>query len=138
MKNKILTYLLLSVFLFSTMGVPISLHYCRMMDSVSFQSCTMCKEKASDCCQDDNYGTIINSSEKDICCNTKFVAEPLTEKYISASSEIQKVKIKTYIYIIPNSVLLSEHVTKISYATDNSPPDIYSNSLYITNSIFLI
>jgi hypothetical protein len=95
MKNKILTYLLLSVFLFSTMGVPISLHYCKMMDSVSFQSCTMCKEETSNCCKDDNYGTIINSSEKDICCKTNFVAEPLTDKYISALSEIQKVEIKT-------------------------------------------
>lgn len=120
------------------MGVPISLHYCRMMDSVSFQSCTMCEEETSDCCESDNSGTVLNSSEKDICCNTKFVAEPLTVEYISALSEIPKVEIKTIIYIIPTTLLLSEHLTKISYATDNSPPDNSSNSLYITNSIFLI
>ena len=120
------------------MGVPISLHYCKMMDSVSFQSCTLCEEETLDCCESDTSGTVFNSSEKDLCCNTKFVAEPLTEKYISALIEIPKVEIKTIIYIIPTALLLSEHVTKISYATDNSPPNNYSNSLYLTNSIFLI
>jgi len=137
MKQKITTYLLLSLFLFSIIGVPVSLHYCQMMDSVSFQSCGMCEKKITGCCKDDDAGVRINSIENDSCCNTKYVAEPSTEKFLSSLTEIQKFDIKIYINNIPAEKLLSD-VTKVSCASDNSPPDTYTNTLYLNNSILLI
>jgi len=138
MKQKITTYLLLSLFLFSIIGVPVSLHYCQMMKSISFQSCGMCEKKITGCCKDDDAGVRINSIENDSCCNTRYVAEPLTEKYISSLSEIQKFDIKIFINIIPAQNLLSDVVTKVNRVLDNSPPVTYSNTLYLTNSILLI
>jgi hypothetical protein len=137
MKQKITTYLLLSLFLFSIIGVPVSLHYCQMMDSVSFQSCGMCEKKITGCCKDDDAGVRINSIENDSCCNTKYVAEPSTEKFLSSLTEIQKFDIKIYINNIPAEKLLSD-VAKVSCASDNSPPDTYTNTLYLNNSILLI
>jgi hypothetical protein len=137
MKEKVITYLLLTLFLFSTIGVPISLHYCQMMKSISLQSCGMCEKEITGCCKDDDSRIRINSIENDTCCNTKYVAEPSTEKFLSSLTEIQKFDIKIYINTIPAEKLLSD-VTKVSCALDNSPPDTYTNTLYLSNSILLI
>lgn len=138
MKQKIITYFLLFVFLFSTIGIPITIHYCQMMSSVSFQSCGMCEKETSDCCKDEDSGKTVVSNQNDSCCNTKIVSNPLTEKYISTFYEIQKVDVKALIYILPLGILLSENSTNTNFASDNSPPDTYSNSLYLNNSILLI
>jgi hypothetical protein len=137
MKEKVITYLLLTLFLFSTIGVPISLHYCQMMKSISLQSCEMCEMEMTGCCKDSDSRIRINSIENDTCCNTKYVAEPSTEKFLSSLTEIQKFDIKIYINNIPAEKLLSD-VTKVSCASDNSPPDTYTNTLYLNNSILLI
>ena len=138
MKRKIITYLLLSVFLFSTIGVPVTMHYCQMMNSISFESCGMCEKELSACCKDDDYGTSINSIENDFCCNTKLVAEKSNEKYISSSSVIQNIDIKSFVFTIPAIHSLSDIVNKISVISDTSPPSAYSNTLYLNNSILLI
>lgn len=138
MKCKVITYFLLSIFLFSTIGVPITVHYCRMMNSVSFQSCGMCQKESSDCCKDDYHGTILNSIENGFCCNTKFIAEPLSEKYISSSFEIQNTDVKTFVFTILSDHSLSVIVNKRSFISDTSPPPAYSNTLYLDNSILII
>ncbi len=138
MKRKVITYFLLSVFLFSTIGVPITLHYCRMMNSVSFKSCGMCEKESSDCCKDDDFGTTINSIENGFCCDTKFIAEASSEKYISSSFEIQNIDVKTFVFTIPSDHSFSVNVTNRSVISDISPPTAYSNNLYLNNSILLI
>ena len=121
MKRKVITYFLLSVFLFSTIGIPVTIHYCQMMNSVSFQSCGMCQKESSDCCKDDDYGTTINSIENGFCCNTKFIAEPSSEKYISSSFEIQNTDVKTFIVTIP-----SDHSLPVIVAECNVISDYFS------------
>jgi hypothetical protein len=138
MKLKVITYFLVLVFLFSTIGVPVTLHYCQMMHSVSFQSCGMCEKESSNCCQENDYGTSINSSGGGLCCSTKFVAEPSNEKYISSSIDIQNIDVKIYMFTMPADHSLSEIVNKRSVISDISPPSNYSNYLYLTNSILLI
>ncbi|MDP2363327.1 MAG: hypothetical protein Q8M94_06110 [Ignavibacteria bacterium] len=138
MKRKIITYMLLSVFLFSTIGVPVTLHYCQMMNSVSFQSCGMCEKESSTCCKDDDYGTSINSYGNGFCCDTKLVAEKSNEKYISSSSIIINIDIKPFVFTIPANHSLAHIVNKISVISDTSPPAAYSNILYLNNSILLI
>ena len=138
MKRKVITYFLISVFLFSTIGVPITLHYCRMMESVSFQSCEVCEKQSSNCCKNDEYGTIVNSINNSDCCNTKLVAEPSSEKYISSSFDIQKIDVKIFVFTILSDHSLSVIVTKGSLISDTSPPTLYSNTLYLNNSILLI
>ncbi len=138
MKRKVITYFLLSIFIFSTVGVPVTIHYCQMMNTISFQSCGMCEKDSRDCCKDDNYRTNIDSGENGLCCNTKYAVQHLTEKYISSLNEIQKIDFKNYVFTIPAENLLSEVITQRSLASNNSPPGTYSNSLYLNNSILLI
>jgi hypothetical protein len=138
MKNKVITYFLLAVFLFSTIGVPVTIHYCQMMNSVSFHSCGMCEKESSDCCNNNDFGSTINSVENDFCCNTKFIAEPSSEKYISSSFDFQNIDVKTFIFAIPSDHSLSVIVAKRSVISDTSPPPLYSNTLYLNNSTLLI
>lgn len=138
MKNKVVTYFLLTVFLFSTIGVPVTIHFCQMMNTVSFQSCGMCEEATSDCCDNEESGTTVVSNSNDFCCDTKIIADPLTKEYVSAIYEIQKNDVKSFVYIIPSEILLSENIINTNYASDNSPPQTFSNSLYLSNSILLI
>ena len=139
MKRKIITYFLLCIFLFSTIGIPVTIHFCQMMDTVSLQIYGRCeKEKTASCCNDNIFGLTKVSNQNDECCSTKIIADPLTEKFISAFSEIHKVDVKSFVYLFPSEVLLSVNVTHLNFASDNSPPDTYSNSLYLNNSILLI
>lgn len=138
MKRKVITYFLLSVFLFSIIGVPIAIHYCQMMNSVSLQACEMCEKETSKCCEDEDTGTTVVSFQNDSCCNTKIIADPLNEIFISAFYKFQKVDVKTFEYILPSKTLFSENVTATNFVSDNSPPAIYSNSIYLDNSLLLI
>ncbi|MFZ1289767.1 MAG: hypothetical protein WAR79_06740 [Melioribacteraceae bacterium] len=138
MIRKIITYYLLSIFLLSTIGVPVTIHYCQMMNSVSFQVCEMCENSTADCCKNEDTNVSIFSQEKVNCCTAKFIVEPLSEKYISAFTEIQKLDEKSFVNILPLEILISQNITNTSFAADNSPPDTYSNSLYLNNSILLI
>jgi hypothetical protein len=139
MKNKVVTYFLLTVFLFSTIGVPVTIHFCQMMNTVSFQSCGMCeKVETESCCNGNSSKVTLSSRQNDNCCSSKIIADPLTEKFISAFSEIQKIDVKSIIYILPSEILLSENIINTNYASDNSPPQTFSNSLYLSNSILLI
>lgn len=139
MKRKVTTYFLLSVFLFSTIGVPVTVHFCQMMSSVSFQNCGMCeKEETTTCCNDKQFGETLASNQNDDCCSTKIIADPLTEKFISTFSEFQKLDIKSFVYQFSSEALLSINETNTNFPSDNSPPETFSNSLYLSNSILLI
>lgn len=137
-KKRIFISIIIVLFLVSTTGLPITYHLCNAMKTVSLQSCGMCENKSSDCCKEEIYGNKVLSSGNDLCCNTKFVANPLTEKYISSSIDIQKLDFKIFISPIPSQDLLSANLTKCSFASDISPPETYSNTLYLNNSVFLI
>lgn len=138
MKKRIFILSFIALFVVSTTGLPITYHLCKAMKSVSLQACGMCNNKSSDCCKAENYENKILVNENEFCCNTKFVANPLTEEYISISSDIQKIDLKIFVFTISSENLFSLNVTKNSYVLDNSPPRTYSNSLYLNNSVLLI
>lgn len=138
MKRKVITYFLLSVFLFSTIGIPISLHYCQMMKSVSFQSCGMCDTKPTTCCDEDNLTSNIKSPSDISCCSNKIIASSSDEKYLSVAYEIQKTELKNFVFIIPVKQYFTEELFNKTFKSDVSPPINNSNSLYLNNSVLLI
>ena len=138
MKQKIITYLLLSVFIFSTIGIPVSLHYCDMMDLVSLQSCGMCDTKASTCCDDDNSNPIVKSENDVSCCTNKIIAASSDEKYLTITYEVPKTEAKSFVFIIPKQQYFTEELSNKTFSSDISPPPNYSNSIYLNNSILLI
>ena len=138
MRKMFTTYLLLTVFVFSTIGIPVSLHFCEMMDSVSLQSCGMCDTKASTCCDDDNSIPIIKSENDANCCTNKIIAASSDEKYLTVTYEFQKTEAKSFVFIIPKQQYFTEELSNKTFSTDISPPPSYSNSIYLNNSILLI
>jgi len=138
MKQKIITYLLLSVFILSTIGIPVSLHYCEMMDLVSLQSCGMCDTKAPTCCKEDITSSIIKSENDVSCCTNKIIASSSDEKYLTSTFEVQKTEAKSFVFIIPKQQYFNEELSNKTFITDISPPANYSNSIYLNNSLLLI
>lgn len=138
MKKRIFISTFIVLFLVSTTGLPIMYHLCNMMNTISFNPCAMCIDGDSYCCKEENYGMKILSGQKDECCKTKLVAEPLSEKYLSVSLEVPKIDFKIFVFTLPFDNSVSEVITKSSCASDNSPPETYSNSLYLNNSVLLI
>ena len=116
MKQKIITYLLLSVFVFSTIGIPVSLHYC----------------------DDDNYNPIVKSENDVSCCTNKIIAPSSDEKYLTSTFEVQKTEAKSFVFIIPKQQYFTEELSNKTFSSDISPPPNYSNSIYLNNSILLI
>lgn len=138
MKSKIITYFLLSVFLFSAIGIPITLHHCNMMHSVSLKSCGMCEQKTLKCCDNDFEGHKISFVKGSACCDSKIIAEPLNEKYVLSSFDIQKIDLKVLAVTLTSENLLSEIVIKKIITSDISPPNTNSNQIYLFNSVLLI
>ncbi|HEX9253261.1 MAG TPA: hypothetical protein VF870_13530 [Ignavibacteriaceae bacterium] len=138
MKHKIITYTLISVFLFSVIGVPISLHYCDMMNLISLQSCGMCDLKTSTCCDDDNSNPIVKSENDVSCCTNKIIAASSNEKYLTVIYEVQKTEAKSFVFATPKQQYFTEELSNKTFSSDISPPLNYSNSIYLNNSILLI
>ena len=138
MKRKIITYFLLSVFVLSTIGIPVSLHYCEMMNIVSLNACGMCDKKTSTCCDEEYQISNIKSSNDVSCCSDKVIATSSDEKYLSVSSEVQNTELKSFVFIIPLKQYLTKELSYKTFISDNSPPASYSNSIYLDNSLLLI
>lgn len=138
MKRKIITYFILSVFMISTIGIPVSLHYCEMMDLVSFQSCGMCDTKAPSCCEEDNPSSIVKSENDFSCCTNKIIAASSDENYLTFTYEVQKNETKSFVFIIPIKQYFTEELSNKNFISDISPPANYSNTIYLNNSLLLI
>jgi hypothetical protein len=138
MKQKIITYFLLSVFIFSTIGIPVSLHYCEMMNLISLQSCDMCDSKTPTCCDDNNSNPIVKSENDVSCCTNKIIASSSDEKYLAFTIEIQKPEAKSFVFIVPKQQYFTKELSNKIFISDISPPPNYSNSIYLNNSLLLI
>lgn len=144
MKHKIITYALLSVFLFSIIGVPISLHYCEMMNQKSVSSCDICADEMtkviSSCCEDEqnNYRETISSPDSN-CCQNEFVYNKIDDEFLINKSDINLFSLLENVI---QQVVLTPAAQLVelthSFYNDSSPPFLINPELYITNSVLLI
>ena len=144
MKRKIITYTLLSVFLFSIIGVPTSFHYCEMMQQKSVSSCEICVDEMakvmSSCCKDEqnNYSETISSPNSN-CCQNNFVYNKIDDEFLSNKSGINLFSL---LEIVIQQIVLTPAVQQVeltpSFYSDSSPPFLINPKLNITNSVFLI
>ena len=138
MKNKVITYFLISIFVFSTIGIPITLHHCNMMHSVSLNSCGMCERKPSNCCDKELERHKISSIKGSACCDSKIIAQASNEKYVLSSYEFHKIDSKILLDSSVSENLTEELISKRNIISDISPPYYHSTPLYLFNSILLI
>lgn len=138
-KKRIYILTLTLVFLVSTTGMPIIIHYCKMMEKASLQACEMhTKEvKKSSCCETENQSSAAAKSSFskaiDECCKDFVVDLSVKDTFVSSKTEFN---IPLYLYILVESDLTSHFQTNLKL--DISPPQLVSNKIYLTNSILLI
>ena len=144
MKRKIIIYTLLSVFLFSIIGVPISLHYCEMMQQKSISSCDICKDEMtnvkSSCCEDEqnSYSETISSPNPN-CCQNEFVFNKIDDEFLINKSDISLFALLENVI---QQVVLTPYAQQVelthSFYSDSSPPFLINPEIHITNSTLLI
>lgn len=137
--KKTLIFSLIFIFTFSNVGLPLTLHVCSAMKTISFDKCEMCNEQESSahsCCEKNIPDDVYKIKFEKKCCEAKVLGSPLTEKFLA--SEISKIDVKDFSHpeISIDKILNDEAIIK--YCTTSSSPPFYINHLYLTNSILLI
>ena len=144
MKRKIITYTLLSVFLFSIIGVPISRHYCEMMQKKSISSCEICADEMANapisCCEDEqnNYSETISSINSN-CCQTEFVFNKIEDEFLINKADINLFSsLENVIHYVSITPAAQQVDLANSFYNDSSPPFLINPEIHITNSALLI
>lgn len=140
-KKRIYILTLTLIFLVSTTGMPLIIHYCQMMETASLQACEMHTKEVqkSSCCESESQSsTGINSYFSkviDECCKDVTVDHSVKEIFVSSKTDIEfSLQINTF--VTTEFVLTPNFQTNIK--ADTSPPLLSNNKIYLTNSILLI
>ena len=141
MKRK-LAILVIFTFILSTVGLPISLHFCEMQRTSSFSTCKVCVtekiEKVNSCCEDEVGNTVqLKSDNSNQCCDTKIIDKSISDNFISVKLESKQEQSSTVVYLTD---LISRQL-RLNFQFINetaSPPSAQDNDLYLQNSVHLI
>jgi len=139
--KKIFILFLIFNFTFSNVGLPLTLHICNTMKKVSLDKCEMCKRNdekpKTSCCAEKHDEEVNKVSFKSNCCNSKVLAKPIKDNFISSQFALKKIEITSY---ISNTLILTESEINNTYSFyfNTSPPNNYLNSIYKLYSILLI
>lgn len=142
MKRKLIIVFISSFFL-STTGLPVTLHYCQMLNSVSFSDCMMCSaeedtEESSCCRNEDDYSVQIKEKNSDECCEIKIIDSSVKDNFLLNQIEIKNEIKFLNLFSVLNCEVHKNSFNKFNFSfCDSSPPPIESE-LYILNSILLI
>jgi maltodextrin utilization protein YvdJ len=141
MKQKI-AKLLIFIFFLSTVGIPISLHFCEMQKTSAISMCEVCtgdtKEKVNSCCEEEVGNSVqLKSNNSKQCCDTKIIDKSISDNFISVKLELKQEQSSAVVYITD---LISKQLRLSHQLIDetSSPPETKHNDLYLQNSILLI
>lgn len=142
MKKKLIVIVLFLFFL-STVGVPISLHFCGMQGSFSFSDCDMCVSEVDEndmsCCERDNhYSVEIKTDNSNQCCETRIIEPSVKGDFLLAVNNLQiKVQVLAFLFITDN-LHSAFAFRKNQFAFSDSSPPLISKNIYLLNSVLLI
>jgi hypothetical protein len=141
MKRNIFILTITLTFVVSTTGMPLIIHYCKMMETASLQACEMhTKEmQKSSCCESETQSSAIADSYYskaiDDCCEDFVVDHSVKETFITTKTDIN-ISLYLNTFIPVDIVFTSNHNSFIK--ADTYPPPLLSNKIYLTNSVLLI
>ena len=128
----------------SIIGVPLSYHFCSMMDEISISECNICSlesEKDLDnCCEseiENNFDQTFFSSVA--CCQQDFEYKKIEDGFIQ--NKIESINIDVLSLDVTQTESIIKFVdSKVSdeFYSDSSPPFLIDPELHISNSVFLI
>ncbi|MCL5030520.1 MAG: hypothetical protein M1480_16025 [Bacteroidetes bacterium] len=143
MKKKISILTIAITFFVSTTSLPVTLYFCNMMETYSFNKCRMdmnVENTMSESCAHDGsiHHNEVNFHSQD-CCSIKVIDSKVKDNYLFNHSEnVNHIQFISLISVqnISVDLLSSIRISKIYF--DTSPPPLSGNPLYLTNSILLI
>lgn len=140
MKRKVYISLLIALFSLANVGLPFTLHVCRMMESVSVENCSACIEtiEIKSCCDDENSSPINFTVEQYDCCQIKIAASPIDEKFFLIKTDVISSSVKSIPPFIPTDLRTTNFASEKIFSCDTSPPPSLDNHLYLYNSKLLI
>jgi len=141
--NKKLIILLTVAFFLSTVGVPISWHFCNVTETASLSMCELCAadkmEKSMPCCENEEneFPVQIKSENTNQCCDTKIIDKSISDNFIPLKLELNPEKSSSVVYmtdLISRQLILNHQIINRTA----SPPSAQHNDLYLQNSVLLI
>ncbi len=140
-KISILTILLL--FFVSTTGLPLTVHFCNMVNKEVSATCDMGMssiqmEMMHKACHEQRANDNIVSMKALDCCKTETIIAGIKDSFIANKTEPQKNSVSEVISLSIIPVVFSTQKIFTYSLIDTSPPSISSNHIYIYNSVFLI
>jgi predicted membrane protein len=142
--KKQITYILLITFIVSIIGIPLSYHFCSMMNEKSLSDCNICSlespKEINNCCEseiENNYNQKFLGSQS--CCQQDFEYKKIEDGFIL--NKIEPIKIDVLSLDVTQTESIIKFVdSKVSdeFYSDSSPPFLIDPELHISNSVFLI
>lgn len=140
MKRKVYIFTLLGIFLISTTGLPVTIRFCSMKDMKSAMECKMHMKMTNKCegSNDDDNSVKIKAIDFDSCCQIRIIDKNITDKYLTSEKD-SGTKISVKAPLISELInYQSQLILSTNLYTNNSPPPLSENHLYLTISILLI
>jgi hypothetical protein len=134
MTKRIIILSFCMLFLVSTTGLPLTIHFCKMKSSSSInKKCGMCMNESKQCKTSEDTSL---KRAMSTCCHTETLDNNLKDNFLSFNTEMNFHSLGVTM-ICPVDCPFCSHISSIQF-TDTSPPRLLSNNLYLFNSILLI
>jgi hypothetical protein len=134
MTKRIIILSFCMLFLVSTTGLPLTVHFCRMKSSVSVnKNCGMCMMSGK---HSKSSGAISLRRAMGNCCHTETFDNNVKDNFLSFNTGLNISSI-SFEMICPVDCSFCSFICSTQF-TDTSPPRLLSNNLYLFNSILLI
>jgi hypothetical protein len=134
MTKRIIILSFCMLFLVSTTGLPLTIHFCKMKNSVSVNSkCGMCM---GGCQHEKSAQGVSLHKAMSQCCHTEIFDKNVKDNFLSIDTDVNNHSLSVVV-ICPVECSFSSFNSTIQF-TDTSPPRLVTNNLYLFNSILLI
>jgi len=122
------------LFLVSTTGLPLTLHFCKMTKTTYVnKTCNMCGMD-NDIAKTSNVVNIKRALGS--CCHTSTFDNNVKDNFLSFKTELNFSSV-SLLMVCPFECPINLFSNAIGY-NDTSPPPLRNNNLYLVNSILLI
>jgi len=134
MTKRIIILSFCMLFLVSTTGLPLTIHFCKMKSSTSVnKKCGMCMNVSRHAKTSEGASITRDMST---CCHTETLDNNLKDNFLSFNTEMNFHSLGVTM-ICPVDYSFCSYITSVQF-TDTSPPRLLSNNLYLFNSLLLI
>jgi hypothetical protein len=122
------------LFLVSTTGLPLTIHFCKMnKTSYVNKTCSMC---GMDISTEKTSNVVSIKRALGSCCHTSTFDNNVKDNFLSIKTEFNFYSV-SLLMVCPVECQINLFSNTISF-NDSSPPTQLSNNLYLINSILLI